>query len=167
MPRWLSLTGSIAAALTLLAGCGGGSEGSQKRKLVLIGGPIKVFQSDVGARGPSRGDTRTFSRPLETQSGQPAGRLDGTVAITDQVRRGGTVREYRVGTVHFTLKDGTIVIGGVYVSTPNSPVPAPEGARRPILGGTGAYRGARGEILQTPLPGRREKEAFDIDLPRR
>ncbi len=162
-----SPSSALALGVAFLAGCGGGAAKSQTKRITLFTGPIKVFQSDVGPRGSSRGDVRTFTRSLRTESGRPAGRLDGTTAITDEVRRGGKVREYRVGTVHYTLTGGTVAIGGVYVSTPNSSVPVSEGARRPILGGTGVYRGAKGEVVQTPLPGGRTKDVLDIDLPPR
>jgi hypothetical protein len=65
------------------------------------------------------------------------------------------------------LRDGSLLLGGVFVSTPRSGVPAREGVRRPVIGGTGAYRGAMGEVTQTPLPDDRQKAVFDITVPKR
>lgn len=160
---------SAAAALAVLAAtaaaCGG--EKTETMHLVLIAPSIKVIQTDVGRPGPSPGDVRTFSLPLQTESGKPAGRLDGTTSITDQVTRGRQVREYRVGTVQLSLTDGNIVASGVYTSAPRQWTPSPGGTHRPIVGGTGRYRGARGELTQTPLPGNRIKNVLDIEVPAR
>jgi hypothetical protein len=49
------------------------------------------------------------------------------------------------------------------VAPPGRVAPVKEGVRRPITGGTGAYRGARGEAFQTPLPGDRVKTALEVE----
>lgn len=113
-----------------MSACGESSGPPQTRQLTLITAPIEAFQTDVGTSGPSRADTRAFTARLEDESGRPAGRLDGSVVITDREGRGREVREYRVGHVQYTLRDGTLAIGGVFVSTPNGSVPVRGGIRR-------------------------------------
>ena len=49
------------------------------------------------------------------------------------------------------------------MARPEKVAPVAEGVRRPIIGGTGAYRGARGEAFQTPLPGDRVKGVRELD----
>jgi hypothetical protein len=152
-----------ALSLTALGACG---NDEKTMHMTLISSATKVVQSDSGRRGPSPADVRALSQPLETQSGRPAGRLDGTVIISDQVRQGSELREFRVGTIQLTLERGNLVAAGVYVSTPRAIVPARGGTKRPIIGGTGVYRGARGELTQTALPGGRIKNVIDIEVPK-
>jgi hypothetical protein len=158
---------ALLAAATLASACGEDSSAPQTKKITVLAGPVEAVQEDTGPSGPSPGETRSFTAELEDESGRPMGRMDGSVVLTDRVRRGGEVREHRVGDVQYTLRDGSLLLGGVYVSTPRSGVPAREGVRRPVVGGTGAYKGAMGEVTQTPLPDDRQKAVFEITVPKR
>src|SRR6476619_3758828 len=109
MRTHLMLTAVATLLATVTAGCG---EKHDTTHLTLIAPSIKVVQTDEGRPGPSPGDARAFSLPLLTEAGKPAGRLDGVVVISDQVRRGRTVREYRVGTVQLSLAGGNLVATG-------------------------------------------------------
>jgi hypothetical protein len=138
----------VLGALALgLAGCGGDGSDEQTLTLNSKGGHTLSIE-DNGRRGPSPADERSFSLALVTEDGRPAGRLDGNTTNTAIV--GGL--EQRVGTVQYTLKGGTIVVSGVYLARPGVFVPA-RGITRPIVGGTGKYKGARGEAVQTPIAG--------------
>jgi hypothetical protein len=168
LPRVMRLRPTLAAGLAaaLMAGCGEKPE-SKGEQLTVIAGPITAFQEDIGPPGSSPGETRAFTAQLEDESGRPLGRMDGSVVITDRVTRGRDVREYRMGNVQYQLKDGSLILGGVFVATPRGTVPVREGVRRPVVGGTGAYRAAMGEVTQTPLPAGRQKAVFDITVPKR
>jgi hypothetical protein len=159
-------TAGIALALALFgAGCGG--EATEPTLMTLIADQIRVKPTDNPPRGLSPGDARTFTMRLSTTSGRPVGRLEGHVIITDHVRQAGQLREYRMGTVQISLRRGTLVASGLYVAEPGAALPASGGSRRPIIGGTDAYRGARGQLTQTALPGNRMKNVIAFETPRR
>ncbi len=89
-------------------------------KLTLVDNTSRatVVSNDVAPHGPSPGDSRTFSTTRVTQSGTPAGRLEGE-GTTTSVRRTATgLEETRIGQLDFFLNNGTVVIGGAYVSRP-------------------------------------------------
>lgn len=93
------------------------------------------------------------------------GRIEGSSTIVDQRVVRGERREFRTGDVQYTLRDGTIVIDGMYVARPGRATSIESGVRRPIIGGTGRYRGARGRVTQTPLPDDQIKSMIEIRKP--
>lgn len=166
---------AIAAACLLAAlatGCGESAPQGKPRESAPQGKPERltlltkgkgIVTDDVGARGSSPGDRRTFSLAVVPEgSDRPAGRIEGTSTIVDQRVVRGERREFRTGDVQYTLRDGTIVIGGMYVARPGRAAPIGGGVRRPIIGGTGRYRGARGQVTQTPLPDDQIKSVIEV-----
>ena len=155
-----------ASSLILVAAaCSSDSSEYTKAQITVVGEPGSQEVVDNGQPGPSRGDLYSFMQQLVDESGKPAGRIEGFSVITDQGSPSGQDVEYRAATVQFTLDKGTIVVHGVYLVKPRESVPVAEGVRRPIVGGTGAYRHARGEVFQTPLPGGRFKNVIDVETP--
>ena len=148
MKRTLITLTAGAAALAFAAGCGG--EETEEHDLTFTTDAIEVEAIDEGDRGSSRGDLRAFTQELyEEGSDEPVGRLDGTVAITDVTDLEGTEVEYRMGSIQYTLDDGTIVATGNYIAEPGEAVPYEGGVERAIVGGTGDYEGASGVTTQT------------------
>src|SRR4051794_13426049 len=134
----------VPFALLGLAACGD-DNGDSKQTLTLDSkGGRTIVVEDNGRRGPTAGDERTFSQTL-TEDGKVVGRLDGSTTITAS----GGGKEQRIGTIQYTLDEGTIVASGVYASAPGVFLPS-GGVTRPIVGGTGKYAGAQGEVTQTP-----------------
>ena len=167
MRRHLALAAICLPAL-LLAGCGDKDENQEEERveLTLIGGPVTEAQTDVGAPGSSVGELRTFTRELTTESGEPAGEVEGTAVISQRRGSGQQLEEHRTSTVQLTLDEGDLVLAGVWVPRPTGPaVPHPRGVRLAIVGGTGEYRGARGETVQTPLSGGRLEIEADFHVP--
>src|SRR5829696_8575782 len=154
------LSTAVVCTFLAAAGCGEGGGPKTDRLTLVQSGPATV----TAPSGPRRGDPRSFSMPVaEEGSGDLRGRLDGTVTLVDQRVERGERRDFRLGQVHFALTNGTLTVGGMYVAPPGRVAPVKEGVRRPITGGTGAYRGARGEAFQTPLPGDRVKTALEVE----
>jgi hypothetical protein len=149
--------GLTAVVALGLAGCGDDDENKQTLTLDSRGGRSIVVE-DNGRRGATPGDERTFSQTL-VQDGKPIGRLDGSTTITASV--GGL--DQRIGVIQYTLTDGTIVAGGVYAARPDVFLPA-KGVTRPILGGTGKYQGASGQVTQTPT-GNEIRNVLEFTLP--
>jgi hypothetical protein len=137
----------------------GGSSGSGRvsteargtTHLTLIERPISIFVQDNGKKGPSMGDVRTFHQELLYSTGKHAGTFDGSTVNSDEQGHGAAARESRVGFIQYSLSGGNIVAAGVYVAAPGVVVPK-GGSVRAVVGGTGKYLGARGQVVQTPLP---------------
>lgn len=93
------------------------------------------------------GDVTYYEAPL-TRNGKPAGNLRGTIVITD-VTPDSSGEEVRLRTLVFALPKGQIVaIGTSDYSLPavaNVPV-LRRAATTAIVGGTGVYSGARGQV---------------------
>ncbi|MGD2083838.1 MAG: dirigent protein [Chromatiales bacterium] len=92
-------------------------------------GPAVV--TDLGAPGDSVGDLLTFDQPLLDAAGEPIGNNSGFCVRT------------RIGHSYqcqwtLTMEDGTIQVGGREFDEGVSMIP--------IVGGTGAYAGASGEM---------------------
>jgi hypothetical protein len=87
------------------------------------------------------------------------------VVITDIEERDGQRVEFRSGEIQFSLEDGNIVASGNYVAEPGEGVPAEGGLERAIVGGTGAYVGARGQVTQTALGEDGIRHVLDFETP--
>ena len=85
--------------------------------------------------------------------------------VTDVGTEGSEDVEYRSGTIQFTLDEGTIVAAGVYVAPVGETYPAKGGVARPIVGGTGKYLNARGQVTQTPLDDGGYRNELELELP--
>ncbi|HEY8578248.1 MAG TPA: hypothetical protein VIL72_00065, partial [Beijerinckiaceae bacterium] len=99
---------------------------------------------DVGKEGVSAGDLTVFAWPLASKDGNPAGVALGAQTSIRAEQGGLTVN----GLLTYQLRRGDLVVGGLS----SFPLGGTTGLRkgrffeRPILGGTGAYAGARGEL---------------------
>jgi hypothetical protein len=164
--RWRgTAAGAAALAAAFAAGCGD-SEEFESQTLVYDSPTIEIEVGDNAPKDASRGDTRAFTSPLlEEGGGEEVGRLDGTVTVTDVTERDGEDVEYRTGTIQYTLDDGNIVAAGVYVAPVGEVVPATGGVARPIIGGTGAYVNARGQVTQTDLGDGAYRNELEIEIP--
>ena len=107
---------------------------TQNLELISEATPINTF-IDLGAPGPSPGDTYAFSDSLYAADApaQPLGRADGHCTLIDP-----SVVRFAC-TITSSLPAGNITTEGTLVFVPGS---VNMGA---VTGGTGAYRSARGE----------------------
>jgi hypothetical protein len=158
---------SLAAAGLAIAGCGDDdSDGGDQQTLNFTAPSIDVVFTDLGKKGADPGDLRAFTQDLyEDGSDQSVGRLDGTVMLTDVDKLSGKQVEYRAGEVQFTLDGGTIVAVGNYIAEPGQAAPIDGGSTRAIVGGTGDYDGASGEVTSTPGGGDQVDYELRFDLP--
>ena len=115
--------------------------------LVLHQEPFEVAFHDLdGDRGASAGDLYTWVAPIGTEGGRT-----GTIVGDHQVvalPTDGPFREVRLGTSVIDLGErDTIVLGGLIpVTTPLGQIEPGTELANAIIGGTGAYLGAKGEI---------------------
>lgn len=147
----LALTGLVGiGALTSCSGDSSDAKSTNKTLVLdLVSGKPNTVKSDLGEPGPSIGDLSTFNADV-TKDGKAFGHLVGTKILVVLPGEDG-VGTYQ-NQLTFVLDDGTITITGVqpYPVDPNNAAAVAkvrEGTtQRSIVGGTGAYAGARGVL---------------------
>jgi len=130
--------------------------------LTLIGSNAVLGITDTGATGPTPGDTRTLSLTMSTPKGAAVGRAEIVQILTRQQGDVGTA----VKTVVISLPKGSIsVMGVVEFINFTDPTSRPNDATEhlAVVGGTGAYRGAGGEVDIAVLPGFASRWTITLD----
>lgn len=151
----IGLTLPVAA----LAGCSSdeADSGTSSVTLDLVSSPPKTVFVDNGESGPSIGDVDAFSATV-TRDGEEVGSLFGTktlVALPGEHNVPDGLGLFQ-NQLTFVLTDGTITVTGVqYFPLDTTDSAAVEAVKklattRSVVGGTGAYSGARG-VLETSI----------------
>jgi quercetin dioxygenase-like cupin family protein len=150
MPLVLSLV-----AVVWFAGLAFGADaGSAPPDLTVLHGPVTTTLTTPGSDGHQLGDLRVVSLETTDDAGAPSGRIDATL-ITTAIDVPNPGDEIRISELVFTLGEGSdqIVIGGsARYPAAGSTIEIDSSTVRPILGGSGAYAGARGWVVTTHLP---------------
>ena len=119
---------------------------SRIRTLVLVTRQQELRILDLPPSGLSQGDTRVFNLAVYNAGNtRRIGRMDGACQVTDPPDEAGESRIFAQCVKTFVLAGGSITVQGnaTYAKLPNTyPYPAVQA----ITGGTGAYRGARGQV---------------------
>jgi len=121
------------------------------RVITLTGSGATIGIDDLNVVGSSPGDVRTLSLVLTNAKGQPAGRVEIVQTLTHIDGNVGTA----VKVVVLNLPRGTITgLGSTEFTDFTNPQSRPndETEHIAITGGTGAYRGASGQIDIRVLP---------------
>ena len=146
------LTGLACVVIGVVLGLGaqalaasphGGPSGI--RTLVLVTRQPEVQILDLPPNGLSQGDTRVFNLAVyDASNTRRIGRLDGACQVTDPPDEAGESRIVAQCVKTFVLAGGSITVQGdaTYATLNNYPYPAVQA----ITGGTGAYRGERGQV---------------------
>ena len=132
-----------AAALATTGTASAGTAGSSARSFTVRVHHGAETNLDLGKSGFSAGDEDLVVAPL-TRGGNKAGRLVGNCTSVRVARTADQLCEF---VLH--LKRGQITASG----TVRSGQSGPNGFELPILGGTGRYQGAGGQITVTPSSG--------------
>lgn len=106
---------------------------------------------DTGTPGSSDGDEFFRHGPVAKAAG---GKTIGEYFLVAQIVRADVAgkMEWRELTREFVLPGGTILIGGIHTVPLGNQTPVIGQVNHlPILGGTGIYRGVRGEQISTTL----------------
>ena len=139
-------------ASTSLASCGRHSNPSTETFTVYEDAP-KMSLLDLGAPGNSLGDVYHFSAPLHSERGGPVtGELIGSKTLVKVATEANSSLERRATLMFFTFADrkDQITVFGVADYSPSAPeFEAGQPAVRAVLGGTGKYMGARGQLSST------------------
>jgi quercetin dioxygenase-like cupin family protein len=116
-------------------------------------GPVTTTLVTQGSDGHRLGDLRVVSIETTDADGTPSGRIDATL-ITTAIDVPNPGDEIRISELVFSFGDEAdqIVIGGsARYPAAGSTIEIDSSTVRPILGGSGAYAGARGWVVTTHL----------------
>jgi hypothetical protein len=127
----------VAAGGIAAAAPGPSANVATARRIRLVELQRNSTQLDLGKKGFSPGDRQTITSDVLTPAGKTVGRLDDDCAVT-QVGRSPEV----VCTFVVSLPKGQLT-GGFAQNLAGSDA----GKRQAITGGSGAYAGARGQIV--------------------
>ena len=140
-------------ASTLLAACGAHSTNPSTETFTVYEDAPKMSLLDLGAPGNSLGDVYHFSAPLHSERGGPVtGELIGSKTLVKVATEANPSLERRATLMFFTFADrkDQIIAFGVADYSPTAPeFEAGQPVVRAILGGTGKYMGARGQLAST------------------
>jgi len=149
-------TMTAAAALSLsalIAGCGAHCSKPSTETFTVYTDAPKMSPLDLGAPGNTLGDVYHFSAPLRSERGGPVtGELIGSKTLVKLPTESDPNLERRATLMFFTFADGKdqIIAFGAADYSPSAPeFGAGQTAVRPVLGGTGKYMGARGQLTST------------------
>ena len=161
IPRFFATT-SLVALSVMAAGC---QSSPTTIDFTLVQPSPHVDVTDLGAKGDSPGDTTEIYAPL-TRDGKPAGHLAGVLIIEDMPNEVVAVadREERLTLLNFSLPEGDIMVGGqaMYPAGAGFYQQADGPVVRPVIGGTKAYIGARGELTTTRQPDQSFTQQFHL-----
>ena len=145
-----------AAALSLsalIAGCGARCTNPSTESFTVYQDAPKMSLLDLGAPGNSLGDVYHFSAPLHSERGGPVtGEIIGSKTLMKMPSDANPNLERRATLMFFTFADGNdqIIALGAADYTPSAPeFAAGQAVVRPVLGGSGKYMGARGQVTST------------------
>jgi hypothetical protein len=147
---------AIAALLltsSLIAGCGQRSTNPSTETFTVYEDAPKLSLLDLGAPGNSLGDVYHFSAQLHGKPGGPVtGEVIGSKTLVKIATDANPSLERRATLMFFTFadrKDQIIAFGVADYSPSAAEFDAGQPVVRAILGGTGKYIGARGELSST------------------
>ena len=170
----LVLTVSLAATLQACSDGSGGSAGSlaantapppsileaisvghgvdHKRTLVVVQEPPSLIQVDIGQDGGSHGDVLVYDAKFTSAKGL-SGKLSGMITTVDIPEPGEVVHDKITEIVFDFFGVGTLVIGGKSVypfdGSGTGEMALNSAQIRPVVGGTGDFLGALGQVSTT------------------
>lgn len=144
--------GALLASV-LITACGARSTNQSTETFTVYEDAPKMNLLDLGAPGNSLGDVYHFSAPLHSERGGPVtGEVSGSKTLVKMATDANPNLERRATLLFFTFADRNdqIIAFGAADYTPSAPeFDAGQPVVRPVLGGTGKYMGARGQVTST------------------
>ena len=143
---------AVLAAFSIVA-CGAHCSNPSTETLTVYEDAPKMSLLDLGAPGNSVGDVYHFSAALHSERGGPVtGEVIGSKTLVKMPTDANPDMERRATLMFFTFADGKdqIIAFGAADYAPSVPeFEADKPVVRPVLGGTGKYMGARGQVTST------------------
>jgi hypothetical protein len=144
---------AVLFASALITACGANSSNPSTETFTVYEDAPKLSLLDLGAPGNSLGDVYHFSAALHSERGGPVtGELVGSKTLVKMPTDANPNLERRATLMFFTFaegKDQLIAFGAADYSPSIPEFEAGKSAVRPVLGGTGKYIGARGQVAST------------------
>jgi hypothetical protein len=144
------LAAATISASVLIAACGAHSS---TETLTIYQDAPKMSLLDLGVPGNSLGDVYHFSAALHSERGGPVtGEVIGSKTLVKLPTDANPNQERRATLMFFTFAEGEdqIIAFGAADYSPSTPeFEAGKPVVRPVLGGTGKYMGARGQVTST------------------
>lgn len=151
---------------TMMAGCGLRCANPSTETFTVYEDAPKINQVDLGPPGKSPGDIYHFFAPLHSTAGGPVtGEVSGTKTVVKLATDARPNLERRATLLFFTFgaQQDQIIALGVHEYPTNAPeFEAGKSVVRAILGGTGKYMGARGEVASTRNADGSYKQVFTL-----
>jgi len=147
------LAAATVSLSALIGACGANSTDPSTETFTVYEDAPKMSLLDLCAPGNSLGDVYHFSAALHSERGGPVtGELIGSKTLVKMPTDANPNLERRATLMFFTFagdKDQIIALGAADY-TPSAPeFGAGKPVVRPVLGGTGKYMGARGQVTST------------------
>jgi hypothetical protein len=140
-------------ASAFITACGAHSTNPSTEGFTVHEDAPKMSLLDLGAPGNSLGDVYHFSASLHSKRGGPVtGEVIGSKTLVKMPTDANPNLERRATLMFFTFADGKdqIIAFGAADYSPSTPeFDAGQAVVRPVLGGTGKYIGARGQVTST------------------
>jgi len=132
------------------------------RKLIVIQDAPALSDVDIGSNGKSHGDMLAFEAAIRSEPSH-TGTLRGilfTVALPGERRP----HEGRIGQLYFDLGNGDslVVSGGTIYLGQNTEMTVNAPQVRAVIGGTGAFIGARGQVTTTRKTDGSYEHSFEL-----
>ena len=147
------LAAATMSASVLIIACGAHSNNSSTETFTIYQDAPKMSLLDLGAPGNSLGDVYHFSAALHSERGGPVtGEVVGSKTLVKLPTDANPNMERRATLMFFTFAEGKdqIIAFGAAEYSPSVPeFDADKPVVRPVLGGTGKYMGARGQVTST------------------
>lgn len=136
----------------------------QTHTLVLNQQPPSLRPVDGGAAGVSVGDVLFYEAPITGEHGE-SGTLTGLLMMADVADpETGDLDADRLGQLSFDLGNGNslLAIGETVYRSENIEMTANLPQLRAVVGGTGVFMGARGQVLTTRNPDGSYRHEFTL-----
>jgi len=147
------LVAATLSASVLITACGAHSGNQSTGTFTVYEDAPKMSLLDLGAPGNSLGDVYHFSAALHSERGGPVtGELIGSKTLVKMPTDANPNLERRATLMFFTFADGKdqiIALGAADYSPTVPEFDTGKSAVRAVLGGTGKYIGARGQVTST------------------
>ena len=147
------MTAATALVAALITACGAHSINQSTETFTVYEDAPKMSLLDLGAPGNSVGDVYHFSAALHSERDGPVtGELIGSKTLVKLPSDAHPNLERRATLMFFTFaggKDQIIALGAADYSASTPEFEAGQVVVRPVLGGTGKYMGARGQVTST------------------
>src|ERR1043166_4713000 len=149
----IMMTAPALSASALIVACGAHSTNPSTETFTVYQEAPKMSLLDLGAPGNSLGDIYHFSAPLHSERGGPVtGEVIGSKTLVKVATDANPNLERRATLLFFTFAEGKdqIIAFGAADYSPSAPeFDAGQPVVRLVLGGTGKYMGARGQVNST------------------